>query len=125
MFFKEIEPKLRGLITKGIRDAFSRSIKYKECLQKTRIEIPKKNKDGSTSKRPSVFYKCNSCKELVNSSNYHVDHITPVVPLKSSLSEMDLNKYAFNVNNLSIQVLCKPCHKLKTKQENAKRVGYR
>lgn len=116
MYFKEIDSKLRGCITKGIRDSFQRSNKYKDIKKASRVETPKFKKDGTPSKKPDVSHLCNECNEL--SKKVHVDHIDPVVPLDKKLADMNLNEYANRVHNLPCQVLCEPCHKLKSKNEN-------
>ena len=119
MLFKEIDSKLRGCITKGIRDSFQRSQKYKDIRNKSRVETPKYKKDGSLSKKLDVSYICNDCKELVK--KVHVDHIEPVIPIDRKLANLDLNEYALRVHNLPCQVLCETCHKLKSKLENKQR----
>lgn len=121
MLFKEIEPNLRGCITKGIRDSFKRSTKYQNILKSKRIEQVRYKKDGTPSKMPQVFYKCDQCSKLNKSTSVQVDHIKPVVPLNKALGDMSLNDYGYRVFNLDCQLLCTTCHKSKTKIENSQR----
>ena len=121
MYFKDVEPKLRSCITKGIRDSFKRCNKYKAILKENRVEKPRYKVDGALSKKPSVFYKCSDCKELVKSTEIQVDHIQPVIPLNGNLAEMTLNEYALRVFKSKCQLLCTVCHKLKSKSENSQR----
>ena len=68
--------------------------------------------------RQKFEYQCASCKEWFKQKDVDVDHIEPAGSL---LSFDDLPMF---VNKLlppkeGLQVLCKPCHKLKTKEERS------
>lgn len=121
MYFSEIDKNITRYITQGIRKAFKLSDKHKSIQLAARVEKPKYNKDGKLSKKPSVYYRCNECKGLAKSTNINVDHIEPVIPLNKKLNEMTINEYTSRVLNLACQLLCKPCHKSKSKIENSQR----
>lgn len=72
------------------------------------------------SKRLAQHYRCNACKKEFTSTNVQVDHITPVVdPVKGFKDWNTFIKRLFcDIDNL--QVLCKPCHEIKTKKEKVK-----
>lgn len=104
------------LIRTGLRQAFTRS-KYKAIfLSLSRVEIPQYNKSGKLSKRPMVRYLCAECKCLHPSSDINVDHIEKVGSFDCISEIKDFFDRIFcSYDNL--QVLCKPCHDVKTKQE--------
>ena len=71
--------------------------------------------------RLAEHYQCASCGKLFPASDVVVDHISPVVPVTGFVSWDDIIVRMF-CNADGLQVLCKdPCHKLKTKEENAAR----
>lgn len=121
MKFKEIPPRQRGLITRGIRNSFVQSDVYKEIMECGRIEKPRYKKDGSLSKIPNVFYTCEYCNNLHKSSNIHVDHIEPVIGVDETLADLTLDEYAERVHYSPCQRLCKSCHLKKSKAENKER----
>jgi len=106
----------------AIRRLFSRSPVHREVLAKVRREVPKYNKDGARSKKDSVQYLCNVCKNYVGSTKVEVDHIIPVI---------ETNEHGFVDWNLfverlfcgaeNLQVICDPCHDKKTHEEQQKR----
>ena len=69
-------------------------------------------------------YRCNKCKGWFPNSQVEVDHITPAGSLKC------YDDLAGFVHRLfpeidGLQVLCKPCHKVKTAEERAAAVAKR
>lgn len=68
---------------------------------------------------------CNICKkDEFPQNSIEVDHIDPVVPIGTHELEIPIDVYLDRtfcpLSNL--QVLCKICHKVKSKQENAERI---
>lgn len=62
-------------------------------------------------------YRCASCKEEFTSTNVEVDHIVPVIPPSIGFTTWDNFINALFCDNDNLQVLCIPCHKIKSKQE--------
>lgn len=111
-------------IIRAIRIAFPRySPKYKEVLEKNRVEQKKYNKNGTIAKRNAVFYVCDVCGSYNKSSEVAIDHIQPVVEIGKTSYDYTLDEYVArldcDVDNL--QVLCKKCHDDKTFQEKEQR----
>lgn len=65
---------------------------------------------------------CAECGELVGKGEYAVDHIDPVINVKSGFAGYDAMFAALFCSPEDMQVLCKiPCHRVKTLRENAQR----
>jgi 5-methylcytosine-specific restriction endonuclease McrA len=65
---------------------------------------------------------CHSCGQWVHHKLVTVDHVDPVVPT-TGFDSWDGVIQRMRHNNLT--TLCDPCHKLKTKAENAERAANR
>ena len=74
--------------------------------------------------RTAEYYECNLCHLLYPSKFVVVDHIDPVVPITGFTSWDDVIRRMF-CDAVGLQVLCKECHKIKTKEENAQRKLYK
>jgi len=72
-------------------------------------------------KRGGAMCICAKCKESFTMRDVQVDHIDPVVPVGRELQSWDeyICRLFCGVDNL--QVLCKPCHKEKSNNENSQR----
>lgn len=78
---------------------------------------------NSRSGRLAEHYRCASCGELFPSTLVAVDHIEPVVDTSGFTSwDSVISRLFCSVEGL--QVLCKECHKVKTKQENEERKAH-
>jgi 5-methylcytosine-specific restriction endonuclease McrA len=79
-----------------------------------------KQKNISTGKL-AEHYKCASCGNIFPAKEVVVDHIDPVVdPKKGFVSWDDYIERMF-CEAEGLQVLCKPCHKVKTDEERKSR----
>lgn len=80
-------------------------------------------KINETTGRMAEHYLCAGCGELFPAKLVAVDHIEPVVPA-TGFDDWDgvIQRLYCPAGNL--QVLCKDCHKLKTKQENEERKAH-
>lgn len=125
MLFKEIDIKCRNVILKGIRDAFKRSDRYNQALKGARTELPRYKQDGTRAKVNQVFFKCEHCLELHKRDNVQVDHIEPVIPINNKLVDFTIHQIFERIFKSTLQVLCTPCHKIKSKQENSDRAKFR
>ena len=100
------------------------------CMKRTfsRGETVKKMRkaaiaDGKTGVRGGKRYVCCKCKKDFAANEIQVDHINPVIPVTKSALDMSLDailKRLF-VKQDKLQVMCKDCHNVKSKAENAKR----
>lgn len=112
-------------IISAIKREFSRSNVIKEKYKSERIEKPNVTSTGHVSKRPLVFYKCNHCNHEFKQDQLQCDHIDPVVPIgipsKHYCMDLMIHKTCFVDDINKLQLLCKPCHLVKSKAENAER----
>jgi hypothetical protein len=69
-------------------------------------------------------YKCASCYKLMGPKDFAVDHKDPVVDERGFV---DWNTYVPRMicHTDNWQVICKPCHNIKTQQEKESRKIYR
>ena len=125
----------------ALRTAWTMSKSYQEFKRSKRIEKERLKKDGTPHKRPGVFYKCEECGEESKEGEQvgvnrrgnprrklliYMDHKIPVIDPKLGFQDW----YTFwdrlyvppEEWEQRLQVLCRTCHQLKTKEERALRV---
>jgi len=68
-----------------------------------------------------MHYKCAKCKKHFVAADVQVDHILPVVSTTEGFVRWDLFIDSIFCEIENLQVLCKPCHKVKTELEKAER----
>jgi 5-methylcytosine-specific restriction endonuclease McrA len=73
-------------------------------------------KINKASGRMAKHYECASCNKHFPAKEVAVDHIETVVPLTGFTDWDDVIKRMF-VEKDGLQVLCKTCHDIKTKEE--------
>lgn len=66
-----------------------------------------------------MHYKCAKCGVELPQREVQVDHIKPVVLKEFTTWDTFIDRLLVEAKKL--QVLCKPCHAAKTKQERARR----
>ena len=74
-------------------------------------------KINPASGRVAQMYRCAACALEFSNANVEVDHVQPVVDPAKGFKDWNtfIKRLFCEANNL--QVLCKPCHKEKTKKE--------
>jgi 5-methylcytosine-specific restriction endonuclease McrA len=104
------EGRFRGFITSTLRSGFRRWPPKWHCRDKARLG---KRKNKSTG-REAMHFECANCKKAFPEKQIQVDHIKPI----GTCDTWDefVERLFCEVDNL--QVLCKPCHKKKTKIDN-------
>jgi 5-methylcytosine-specific restriction endonuclease McrA len=111
---KEWTPaRLKAFIVSGLRACSRRYPPKFETLAEAKTE----KKINRKTKRLAQHYKCNACKGDFPSTEVQVDHIIPVIdPLTGFV---DWNTYIERMfcEKSNLQVLCKDCHSIKTKEE--------
>ena len=69
-------------------------------------------------------YKCNKCKQIFKKKDTVTDHTDPVIPMEGFSSFDDYIPRLFCEEH-NFQVLCGPCHDVKTTKEKEFRARYR
>lgn len=110
------EARKRAFIIASLRNGSRRWPPRYETLNaaKTSKKINKKTK------RLAQHYLCAICEDEFPATQVQVDHIKPVVDPKKGFKDWNtfIKRLFCPADNL--QVVCKPCHKVKTKEENKK-----
>lgn len=108
-------PKERGMILGGIRTAFSRS----SWAAKQRALATAESKGP----RGGKLYTCSACGSVSNISGINVDHVSPVVPIGKRYTDFTWDQLVARLwcDESNLQVLCKKCHKKKSKEEASAR----
>lgn len=104
---------VKNSVRSAIRKSFSRSEQYKSFLNANRIE-------WYAGRRKRVSFKCAICEDKYGRGDIQVDHINPIGKgVYSSLEDaMRFFKLVYCTHD-NLQILCKPCHKVKTRGEQA------
>ncbi len=105
----------RSFIKSGLRQK-SRNWKPKyDVKSAARHPVKLLNKRGRL-----VFHStCNSCGDVVPETTATVDHIKPIINPAIGFVTWDDVIYNMFCEADNLQVLCKPCHDKKTKEEKA------
>ena len=83
------------------------------CLNASKTEKKVNVKTG----RLAQHHQCAECKEEFVSKDVQVDHIKPVVDPKKGFISWDVYIDRMFCEQKNLQVLCKDCHKIKSKKE--------
>lgn len=102
-----------SFIRSALRRAWTKYPVRYQVMEKARK--PYSGKD----KRTKWVYECAQCQKLYKSTEVNVDHITPAGTLTKY---SDLPKFVERLfcESSNLQVLCKTCHDVKTKEERCK-----
>lgn len=118
---KPDNPKERNLLKGSIRRVFSRSELRRQVVARARVEHfdPKR-------KRVTKWGRCEDCQTLTPLYQMEVDHILPVIPLNKTLEDMTWDEVVESIwcDSANLQVICKSCHKIKTKEERKLRKAH-
>lgn len=112
------EARYNSFVKSAIRSMSGRwPVKY-DAMKKAQVGIMINEKTG----RKAMHYKCACCGLNFPAKEVQVDHIEPLVPTDGA-SQNDWNIIIGRalVEVDGFQVLCKPCHKVKTSEENNER----
>ena len=101
----------------ALRQSYHMSEHYRGFLELRRLELPRFKKNGDRTKRDSVKYECDACKELFSGTQIDVDHNIPLGSFKS-LDEIKSFIKRLYCDYENLQILCEYCHKHKTLLDN-------
>lgn len=106
------EGRYRSFITSTLRGGMRRWPPKWEALKDAALGRKINKKTGKL----AMHYKCACCKGEFTSNNVEVDHIDSVVAA-TGFESWDVYIDRLFCEKINLQVLCKPCHKTKTKEE--------
>lgn len=104
------DPRFKSFLMSALRNQSRFWFPKTECIKNARVDRGK--------------YQCSICPAIVGPKDIKADHIDPVILLEGFDSWSEVIKRIF-CGIEGYQALCKPCHDLKTKEENAKRKSLR
>lgn len=98
---------------------FSRSELRRQALDKAQV----KEYSDPSRKRVTRWGRCTACNAMTPLYLLEVDHEDPIIPVDSSLEEMSWDQVIDRVwcDERNLKAICKPCHKVKSKEENKER----
>jgi 5-methylcytosine-specific restriction endonuclease McrA len=108
------QARVRSFIVSGLRAASQRWPPKFEAKNEAFVGIKINEKTG----RKAKHYKCAHCKKDFPSTEIDVDHIIPVVDPKTGFTTWDSFIQRLFCVKENFQILCKSCHKTKTKKES-------
>ena len=111
------EARFRSFITSALRAASRRWPPKYKALKEAFVGRKVNAKTG----KMAMHYKCATCKKHFVAVDVQVDHIDPVVDPKKGFVSWDVFIERMFVEIEKLQVLCKPCHKIKTDEEKTQR----
>ena len=98
-----------------IRSALRQKSRWWKPISECKLKAKRKYK--GTNKRQRFEYQCKKCKQWFAEKNINVDHIKPAGSLNCAEDLPGfINRLFCEIDNL--QVLCEPCHDIKTKQDS-------
>ena len=103
------EARFRGFVVSALRSASRRWPPKYERLADSCIGVKRNKKTG----RDAKHYSCSICEGEFPQREVQVDHIVPV----GSCPTWDIFIEKLFCEKDNLQVVCKPCHKIKTKEE--------
>ena len=111
------DARFRSFITSLLRSGMRRFPNKTEALSKAKT-TRKKNKKTN---RLAQHYRCASCRKEFPLSDVQVDHIKPVVDPKDGFIDWEVYVQRMFCTTENLQVICKPCHKIKSDKERKQR----
>jgi hypothetical protein len=110
------QARFNSFVKSALRSASQRWPPRYSVLKKAMIGV----KVNPLTGRNAQHFMCSSCKGTFTSKNVEVNHIDPVVPV-SGFDSWDGVVERLFCEESGLEVVCKPCHKTITKDENASR----
>ena len=111
------DSRFRSFVTSALRAASRRWPPKNKALKEAFVGRKENKKTGKL----AMHYKFAKCKKHFVAADVQVDHILPVVSTAEGFVSWDdfIDRIFCEIENL--QVMCKPCHKVKTDEEKAER----
>ena len=111
------DARFRSFITSALRAASRRWPPKYKALREALVDRRVNAKTG----KMAMHYKCATCKGVFIAADVQVDHVHPVVEPKKGFISWDVYVARMFCEIEGLQVMCKPCHKIKTDKEKLER----
>lgn len=111
------EGRKRSFITSALRGAFRRYPAKFEALALAGVGSKPNKKTGRWAKH----YRCAACGGEFIGTDVNVDHVVPVVDVEQGFISWDVFIDRLFCDTQNLQVLCEPCHNLKSAEERSAR----
>jgi hypothetical protein len=115
------EGRIRSFITSVLRGGFRRWPAKYECLKDAAVGKQTNINTG----RLAEHYQCNKCKKHFPQKEVQVNHIDSVISTEHGFVGWDVFIQRLYCDKNNLEVVCKPCHKLITLEENEERKRYK
>jgi len=113
------EGRLRTFITSTLRGGFRKYPPKYETLKAASVG----KKVNAKTNRMAEHFTCNMCKGEFPAKEVNVDHIFPVVCPYTGFVDWNTFISRLFCEGGNLQVLCSPCHDIKTAEERVERHG--
>lgn len=91
-------------------------------LRRGSYVTPMRNEAMKQARIGRGIYRCANCEGEFKRGDIQVDHIHPVIDPKVGFLNWDTYIERLYCEARLLQILCKPCHRIKTDEENRKRL---
>ncbi len=95
------------------------------ALRRSSLRWYARNACMKRAKKARNQYECAHCHNIFGRKDVHLDHKEPVIDPLKGFESFDIYIERLFVPETGYQLLCKPCHEVKTQWENAVRVARR
>jgi hypothetical protein len=113
------EGRLRSFITSTLRGGFRKYPPKYETLKAASVG----KKVNAKTNRMAEHFTCNMCKGEFPAKEVNVDHVEPVVCPFTGFVDWNTFISRLFCEGGNLQVLCSPCHDIKTAEERVERHG--
>jgi len=107
------QARFNSFIKSALRSASKRWPPKYECIKDAKVG----KKINSKSGRIAEHYRCNVCHGEFPQTDIQVDHIRPIIDPEVGFVSWDQVIRDMFCEKSGLQIVCKPCHKLKTHAE--------
>jgi 5-methylcytosine-specific restriction endonuclease McrA len=111
--------RFNSFVTSALRGAFRRWPPKFDVLKNAFTGKKVNKKSGKL----AAHYLCAECNKEYVAADVQVDHIAPVVDVATGFVSWDVFITRLFCEEDNLQVLCKPCHKMKSAAERAAKKG--
>ena len=112
--------RFRSFVVSALRTATRRWPPKFKALKEAYIG----RKTNKKTNKLAMHYRCAHCRKEFIAADVQVDHVLPVVNPKTGFTSWEDYINAMFCEKENLQVLCKPCHSVKTQIEKQERKEY-